>query len=64
MLNKFFSKEIFWWWKIYWLTKRWFLEILRQPTVQLYKILQKMVNHPSIFDFDCNDVKFSRQSPQ
>nr|XP_022907988.1 protein scarlet-like [Onthophagus taurus] len=35
-------KEIFCWTKLYWLTYRSFLDVLRNPTVQLLRILQKI----------------------
>ncbi|KAJ8955186.1 hypothetical protein NQ318_009082 [Aromia moschata] len=36
-------KELNWWWKLYWLTYRWFLEVLRNPAVQSLKILQRII---------------------
>ncbi|KAF7270965.1 hypothetical protein GWI33_016097 [Rhynchophorus ferrugineus] len=36
-------KEPFWWQKLYWLTYRWSKEVLRDPSIQSLRILQRMV---------------------
>ncbi|XP_030764169.1 ABC transporter G family member 36-like [Sitophilus oryzae] len=39
----YFSKEPFWWQKLYWLTYRWWKEVLRDPSVQRMRILQRVI---------------------
>lgn len=41
--SKNFSKEHFWWTKLCWLIRRWFIDILRNPPIQTVRILQKIV---------------------
>ena len=43
IVNRCFSKAPSWLYKLQWLTYRSFLQVLRDPSVQLIRILQKIV---------------------
>ncbi|KAJ8964586.1 hypothetical protein NQ314_004891, partial [Rhamnusium bicolor] len=42
-IDFFENKELYWWSKLYWLTYRWFTEILRDPSVQILKVIQRII---------------------